>query len=149
MSLTISILAVMVEFAEKEIEGFQAEQDESRSGCGEDVHPTATGQTDGSRHPYTGGRCQSANGILLEDDGSGTDETDARHHLCRHTRYVKAMVGRVSGTSEAVGRHNHKECRAQGYEEVCAEPCSLVAVFALQSDGTAKDGRDEYPEYEF
>ena len=49
-------------------------------------------------------------------------------------------------TFKAVGRHNHEQGRTQGHEEMGTKARRLVAVFAFQSDGTAKESRDENPQ---
>ena len=83
MSIFVGFVDVVaaVEAVQEVVEGFESDEDE---GCGDGsqkVHASTAGHADGCCHPDTGSGSESAYGVLLEDDGAGTDETDASHHL--------------------------------------------------------------------
>ena len=46
--------------------------------------------------------------MLLEDDGTGTDETDTRYHLCCDARHVEAVVLGGEHALEAMSREYHE-----------------------------------------
>ena len=83
----MSVIPVFVEFVKDEVKGFQTCQHEYGGCRRQHIHATTTSQTDGCYHPDTGCGGQTAHHILalLEDDGTGTDETDARHDLSGYT----------------------------------------------------------------
>jgi len=138
--------AVLVELAEEEVEGFQSEEYKQRTDSGQHIHATSTSQADGGCHPKARSCRQSADHILLftEDDGTSTDETDAADHLRGYTRHIPSRGHPVHlDTAESVGRHNHKQCRAQCHEEMRAETSLLGTVFAFEPDETAKQCGNE------
>ena len=106
--------AMLVEFFEEIIEGFQANEDEEGRCGSEDVQTSSAGQTDGGCDPEASGSGQTAHHILalVEDDGSCTDETDTGHYLSSYTRHIPAVFRRSDGPFEAIGRDNHKQGRA-------------------------------------
>ena len=68
--------------------------------------------------------------------GSGSEESDARHHLRRHSRRVLQVE------TESVLRHNAKQRAAQCHEKVCAESRLLHSVLTLYANRPAKQQRE-------
>ena len=65
------------EVLQDEVKGFQAEQDKHGRGDGQYVHARTGRHADGRGHPEACRRREAAYHVLLEDDRSGTDESDA------------------------------------------------------------------------
>ena len=105
---------MLVEFLEEIVKGFEADEDEEGGCGGKDIKTASASQTDGRRDPKAGSGGQSAYHILalMEDDGAGTDETDARYDLGSYTGDIPAVFGGTECPFEAVGRDNHKQGRA-------------------------------------
>ena len=140
------LLTVLVELVEEVVESFETYEHHQGSGSGQDVHATATGKTDGRHDPESGGCGETADHVFLfaEDDGSGADETDTTDDLCSDARDIPARRHAVHlDIAEAIGRDNHKQCRAQCDEEMGAEASLLSTVFTLEPDKSSEQGGNE------
>ena len=142
---------MLVKLVKDEVEGLQTDKHQESSSRSKNVHSSSACQSDGCRNPQTGCRSQSAHGILilLEDNSACTDETDTRDHLGSNTRHVPAVLCSRQRTFEAVGRDDHKECRAKCHEEMGTEPCLLGTIFTFETDGTTQQGCHKDAYYEF
>ena len=139
---------MMVETTQEEVESLQTQQHKQRCGSSQDIPACTTGQTDGCRHPDAGSGGKATHGVLLEDNGTCSYEAYAADHLCRHARHIKTVLRADQRTTETVGRDNHEQRRTQRHQEMGAEACRLVSVFALQSYHTAQQGSYEDAQYE-
>lgn len=86
---------MLFELMKDGVQDFQADEDEEGGCGGKDIKTASASQTDGRRDPKAGGGGQSAYHILalMEDDGAGTDETDARYDLGSYTGDIPAVFG--------------------------------------------------------
>ena len=86
---------MLFELMKDGVQDFKADEDEEGGCDGEDIQTTSASQTDGRCHPETGGGGETANHVLalMEDDGAGADETDARYDLGRYAGDIPAVFG--------------------------------------------------------
>jgi len=127
----------------QEVRQFQTDNDHQRGGCCYGVHASASRHAYGSSHPQSCCRRQPAHGVLLKDDAAGTDEADARHHLCCYARHVVTRSLVDDHVAEAVSRQYHKQAATQSHEEVRAEAGLLGTVLTFQSDGSAQQAGNQ------
>ena len=95
--ILFAIWTVAIKATQEVVEGLQAEQHKEGTEGRENIHACSTSQSDGCRHPDAGRCGESTNGILLENDGSGSDEANATDHLCCDARDIKTMVHPMTG----------------------------------------------------
>ncbi len=143
---------MVVKTMKEVVECLKSYQDKGCGNGSEYIHATPTSHTDGGRNPYACRCGQSTHCILLEDNGTSTYKTYARHHLRGNTRHVKSdrvIEVTTEDSLKAVGRNNHKQGRAKGYEKVRSESCGLITVLTLQSNDTAQEGSSKDSQDEF
>ena len=114
------------------VQHLQSQQYHHRGKSRRNIHSRTARQSDGRRHPQASRRSQSSHHILLENDGTGAQESDARNHLRRHTRGILQIH------SESKLRNHTEKRTAQCYQEVGAETCLLGTIFSLNAYRSAQ-----------
>lgn len=120
------------------VHGLQADDGEQGRRHRHGIHSCAAGEADGRRDPEAGRSRDAAHHVLLEDNHSGADETNAGHHLRGHAGGIKAA-------REGVLRYYHEQGAAQSHDEMCAETRLLGPEFTLEAYQAAKHSGDEQP----
>ena len=109
------------------IQHLQSHQHHHRSNSCSHIHTRSASQSDSCRHPQTSSRSQAPDHILLEDDGTGTQESDTRNHLGSNARGILQIKAK-----SILGNDTEKRT-TQGYQEVSSEPRLLGTVFSFDA----------------
>ena len=108
------------------------------------IHASTYCQPDSCRSPYSSGCGQSTHYLLLQNYGSGTNETDAAYHLCGYTTGVETHQISFQHILKSVLRNYHHERTTQSDKEMSAVTGFLGTILSLQTYQYAHNPCHEY-----